>query len=170
MIKFFGVESLDIGMGRYDNLFHTNIEANIISDYSINLENFNEEIMKYLMQKYINNVAIKNGARVLTPLVGGLVTVTAIDGSPVDIFDANGGLPRTSDLLTDINGAFSFYAADGRYTISLDYGEATRLHILQLLEAQLVIVDQKIVDQQVQVDAADASEAASVVVAACDSS
>ena len=50
---------------------------------------------------------------------------------------------------------------DGRYTISLDYGEATRLQILQLLEAQLVIVDQKIVDQQVQVDAADASEAAS---------
>jgi hypothetical protein len=50
---------------------------------------------------------------------------------------------------------------DGRYTISLDYGEATRVQILQLLEAQLVIVDQKIVDQQVQVDAADASEAAS---------
>lgn len=71
------------------------------------------------MQKYIDTVAVKNGARQLTPLVGGLVTVTTLAGAAAQIFDANGGLPRSSPLLTDINGAFSFYAVDGRYTITI---------------------------------------------------
>ena len=106
------------------------------------------------MQKYINNVAVKNGARVLTPLVGGVVTVTGIDGSPAEIFDANGGLPRTSELLTDINGAFSFYAADGRYTITITGAGIVPITISDVLledpvDGAFVIVDGAIVEAKI---------------------
>jgi hypothetical protein len=65
------------------------------------------------MQKYINSVADKTGA----PVANASVQVNAQGGGAATIYSDNGVTPATNPLTTDTNGAFSFYAADGRYQI-----------------------------------------------------
>ena len=64
------------------------------------------------MMKYINSVADSTGA----PVAGALVQVN-LNGSPATIYSDNGVTPAANPLTTDTNGAFSFYAADGRYQL-----------------------------------------------------
>lgn len=66
------------------------------------------------MQKYINSVASNVGA----PVAGASVQVNVQStGQPATIYSDNGVTPITGPLTTDTNGAFAFYAADGRYQL-----------------------------------------------------
>ena len=64
------------------------------------------------MQKYVNSVASNVGA----PVAGASVQVNVQStGAPATIYSDNGVTVTPNPLTTDTNGAFSFYAADGRY-------------------------------------------------------
>lgn len=64
------------------------------------------------MQKYVNSVAASSGA----PVANASVLVnTYPGGAPATIYSDNGVTVTPNPLTTDTNGAFSFYAADGRY-------------------------------------------------------
>jgi hypothetical protein len=66
------------------------------------------------MQKYVNSVADSTGA----PVAGASVQVNNYPGgTAATIYSDNGVTPATNPLTTDTNGAFSFYAADGRYQL-----------------------------------------------------
>jgi hypothetical protein len=66
------------------------------------------------MQKYVNSVAAATGM----PVAGASVQVNLqATGLPATIFSDNGVTPAANPLTTDTNGAFSFYAADGRYQL-----------------------------------------------------
>lgn len=67
------------------------------------------------MQKYINNVSSRNGVAVN----GAVVTVTTLGGVSATIYTDNGVTIRTTPLITNANGYFEFYAADGRYTLTI---------------------------------------------------
>lgn len=85
------------------------------------------------MQKYINNVAVANGAGALRAISGALITVTNLDGSAATIYDNNGGSARTDPLYSDDLGYFAFYAADGRYTITITKTGITTISIADVL-------------------------------------
>ena len=65
------------------------------------------------MQKYVNSVADKTGA----PVANASVTVNVQGAGLATIYSDNGVTVTTNPLTTDTNGAFSFYAADGRYQL-----------------------------------------------------
>lgn len=68
------------------------------------------------MQKYQDNVQNRNGDAV----VGASVEVLTYPGGALaTIYSDNGVTPATNPLTTDSNGAFSFYAADGRYSLEI---------------------------------------------------
>lgn len=68
------------------------------------------------MQKYINAVASAVGR----PVPGATVTVlTYPGGATATIYSDNGVTPRSNPISTDGNGSFSFYAADGRYSLQI---------------------------------------------------
>ena len=67
------------------------------------------------MQKYINNIVTSN----LAPVAGASVTVNVLGGSAATIYSDNGVTTTANPLVTDSNGNFSFYAADGRYSLSI---------------------------------------------------
>jgi hypothetical protein len=70
------------------------------------------------MQKYANSVAASNGSSPGLPVDGASVQVNVQStGLPATIYSDNGITPATNPLTTDTNGAFSFYAADGRYQL-----------------------------------------------------
>lgn len=61
-----------------------------------------------------------NVAGVVSPLAGATVTVLTNPGAtPATLFSDNGVTGIANPLTTDANGAYSFYAADGRYTVSI---------------------------------------------------
>jgi hypothetical protein len=72
------------------------------------------------MQKYVNAVANTNGGLGIAgaPVAGASVQVN-IRGTqtPATIYSDNGVTIAANPLTTDNNGAFSFYAADGRYDL-----------------------------------------------------
>ena len=68
------------------------------------------------MQRYVNTFATPNGR----PVVGGSVYIYAYPGSSLATLYSDDGVTETANpVLTDENGLFSFYAADGRYSMYL---------------------------------------------------
>jgi hypothetical protein len=82
------------------------------------------------MQKYTNNVQTVNGKAV----PNALVTVTLFGGGAATIYSDNGVTVQPNPIYTDAYGVFSFYAADGRYTISTTYSGVTTTSTDILLE------------------------------------
>jgi hypothetical protein len=70
------------------------------------------------MQKYFNVLQDKNG-RVQAGLFVQVLTYPA--GAVASLFSDNGVTPQANPITTSINGEFSFYAADGRYSLRV-YG------------------------------------------------
>jgi hypothetical protein len=68
------------------------------------------------MQKYSNNITNRNGQAI----VGASVTVSRVDGGAVTLYSDNGVTVRANPLTTDANGYFEFYAADGRYNLTIN--------------------------------------------------
>lgn len=66
------------------------------------------------MQRYQESVISAYGR----PVVGATVRVTTLAGADATIYSDNGVTPITS-LVTDSTGVFGFYAADGRYNITI---------------------------------------------------
>lgn len=76
------------------------------------------------MQKYTDVVQNRLGLVV----EGAKVLVTDINGSVATIFSNNGTTQQANPMTTDANGRFAFYAADGRYNLTItinnvQYGE-----------------------------------------------
>lgn len=72
------------------------------------------------MQKYVNAVAATNAAAGTAgaPVANASVQVNLFPaGTPATIYSDNGVTLAANPLTTDTNGAFSFYAADGRYQL-----------------------------------------------------
>lgn len=68
------------------------------------------------MQKYANNVVNQLGAVV----PGVTVIVNAYPSGSATLYTGNGtGLLASNVLIADTNGYFSFYAANGRYTLTI---------------------------------------------------
>lgn len=72
------------------------------------------------MQKYVNSVAAGagGGLSIGSPVAGASVQVNQYpSGTPATIYSDNGVTQASNPLTTDVNGSFSFYAADGRYQL-----------------------------------------------------
>lgn len=72
------------------------------------------------MQRYVNSVAAGAGSSQTmgSPVAGASVQVNQYpSGTPATIYSDNGVTPAANPLTTDVNGAFAFYAADGRYQL-----------------------------------------------------
>lgn len=71
------------------------------------------------MQKYQNNVQTLDGRAI----VGASVTVTEYPGgAPATVYNANGSGVITQPVITNGDGEFAFYAANGRYQLSITGG------------------------------------------------
>jgi hypothetical protein len=68
------------------------------------------------MQKYINSAF---SSRPVMPLKGATVTVTTSNGDLATLYSDNAGTLMGNPIYTDEAGNYSFYAADGRYTITI---------------------------------------------------
>jgi hypothetical protein len=68
------------------------------------------------MQKYINSAF---SSRPVMPLKGAEVTVTTSNGDLATLYSDNAGTLMGNPIYTDDGGNYSFYAADGRYTITI---------------------------------------------------
>src|SRR5258708_21084550 len=66
------------------------------------------------MQRYQDSVL---QAPLSTPIVGASVQVNIFGGGAATIYSDNGITVAPNPTLTDANGRFAFYAADGRYTL-----------------------------------------------------
>jgi len=71
------------------------------------------------MQKFSDSVAVAGSDSVLRPLSGATVTVYVYGGAAATIYSDNGITTQTNPITTDSTGGFSFYAADGRYTLTI---------------------------------------------------
>lgn len=68
------------------------------------------------MQKYQNNVQSLDGRAI----IGAQVTVTTYpDGAPATVYSSNGSGVITQPILTNGDGEFAFYAANGNYQLSV---------------------------------------------------
>jgi hypothetical protein len=77
------------------------------------------------VEKYTDLVLVRNGQSLL-PQPGASVTVlTSPAGLVATIYSDNGITEVANPLTTDGNGRFSFYAADGRYSLTVTYGTVT---------------------------------------------
>jgi hypothetical protein len=71
------------------------------------------------MQKCEDNVATRLNGNTLQPLSGVQVVVTAdLTGLPAALYSDNGVTPLPQPLVTDDNGYYGFYAANGEYTLT----------------------------------------------------
>lgn len=71
------------------------------------------------MQKHQDNLASRINGNALQPLSGVTVTVTDdATGLPAALYSDDGVTPITASIVTDDNGGYSFYAADGKYTVT----------------------------------------------------
>jgi hypothetical protein len=66
------------------------------------------------MQKYFNNVTNRHGDAVS----GATVTVTTSGGALATIYSDDGVTPQANPITTNTAGEFSFYAADGAYSVA----------------------------------------------------
>lgn len=82
------------------------------------------------MQKYVNSVADSTGAPVENASVQVNVQST---GLAATLYSDNGVTPTTNPLTTDINGSFSFYAADGRYQFVISGSNITTQTVSDIL-------------------------------------
>jgi hypothetical protein len=73
------------------------------------------------MQKYPNVVQDRAG----NAIVGALVTITNYGGGIATIYSDNGITVTNNPLVTDENGMYEFYAANGQYSLSATYGGST---------------------------------------------
>jgi len=72
------------------------------------------------MQKFTDIVLAASGGGTASPLGNATVTVTqAIGGATAAIYSDNGVTPLANPFTADNTGRVSFYAADGRYTITV---------------------------------------------------
>lgn len=76
------------------------------------------------MQKYANTVVNRSGAAIY----GASVTVLNAAGAVAVIYSDNGSTQKSNPMLTDANGSFEFYAANGVYSLSVDTGAEVRQH------------------------------------------
>lgn len=60
------------------------------------------------------------------PVLGAAVTVWAQDRSALATLTTSGGAPLANPVTTDADGAFSFYAVDGVYSLDIAYGGRLR--------------------------------------------
>lgn len=67
------------------------------------------------MQQYINTVTNRGGASI----PGASVLVKTLAGATATIYSDDGVTEASNPLTTDENGEFSFYAADGRYSLTI---------------------------------------------------
>jgi hypothetical protein len=67
------------------------------------------------MERYFDTALNNKGE----PAVGLTVTVTDANGNNATLYSDNGVTTTDNPFYTDKNGAFSFYAANGRYTVTL---------------------------------------------------
>lgn len=67
------------------------------------------------MQKYFDSVLVRGVGAV----EGAHVAVTDVNGNPAALYSDNGVTAQANPVVTDANGYFSFYAADGRYTLTI---------------------------------------------------
>ena len=82
------------------------------------------------MQKYFNNVTDRSG----NVVPGAVVTVTlSSSGALATIYSDNGVTPRANPITADNNGYFSFYAADGLYTLTINGSGIQTLTISDVL-------------------------------------
>lgn len=73
------------------------------------------------MQKYYD-VVLGQGSNALMPVANASVTVlTSPGGVSATIYSDNGVTAATNPLTTAADGSFSFYAANGRYTLAISY-------------------------------------------------
>lgn len=86
------------------------------------------------MQKYIDAAF---SSRPVMPLKGAEVTVTTSNGDLATLYSDNAGTLMGNPIYTDDGGNYSFYAADGRYTITIKKtGFQTQILADVLLEDQ----------------------------------
>lgn len=78
------------------------------------------------MQKY-SDIVLFNGQ----PLSGAAVTVSTYpSGAAATIYIDNGVTQGPNPIITDLNGRYSFYAANGRYSLQISYPNALTQTIL----------------------------------------
>ena len=81
------------------------------------------------MQKYTDAVQNRLGLAV----EGAKVRVTDINGSVATIFSNNGTTQQPNPMTTDANGRFAFYAADGRYNLTVTINNVQQGEQLDIL-------------------------------------
>lgn len=84
------------------------------------------------MQRYQNNFSKAQGNS-LRPVAGASVLVTTIGGAVATIYSDNGVTTTTNPLTTDANGMFAFYAADGRYSLTITSSETATVVVSDIL-------------------------------------
>jgi hypothetical protein len=85
------------------------------------------------MQKYFDSITNKSG----DAISGVAIEVLKLDGSLATIYSDNSGLAKANPIISDALGYFEFYAADGRYNITISgFGFTTRSFTDILLEDQ----------------------------------
>lgn len=82
------------------------------------------------MQKYVNYVQTRGGAAVQQASV----LVKTLAGATATIYSDDGSTETDNPLTTDANGKFEFYAADGRYSLTISKtGVITQQNITDIL-------------------------------------
>lgn len=84
------------------------------------------------MQRYQNNFSKAQGNS-LRPVGGASVLVTTIGGAVATIYSDNGVTTTANPLTTDANGMFAFYAADGRYSLTITSSETATVVVSDIL-------------------------------------
>lgn len=82
------------------------------------------------MQKYQD--AIVNGSTG-RPVTGASVAVAVLNGGAATIYSDNGVTQTSNPLTSDSNGRFSFYAADGRYSLAITGAGITATNVSDIL-------------------------------------
>lgn len=78
------------------------------------------------MQKYHDTVLSNSGAGPVKPVAGAEVTVTTLAGDLATIYSDNGVTPKANPITTNDKGYYDFYAADGRYTLTIWSGASNQ--------------------------------------------
>lgn len=111
------------------------------------------------MQKYFDTVANRTG----DAIVGANVAVTTQGALPALLYTDNAGTLLGSPLITDANGYFEFYAADGRYNITITKVGITPIVVNDVLiedSASAISVSNAATNLLVSAAAASAAQAA----------